>query len=398
MALLFPDHKTLILGESLDAWIQNCLFSAGMVIVLLEGLRHALGMPRKPNTRTLKMRKVKNATGEFLSAGMSNTNPFLREEAIRFFVFGDKIDYSVMKLLQNDVPLLAAQEHQHAKFHHLGCKELEESDFISVRWVSKVFDFLFLRTPKWMMAGFCFVIESMSPLQAYVAAVLPWNQAGISNLGVFHSFEEVEHATVTCHYLRELCPFYVRLICAFLFGIFMQLAMVIPLTMPFFAAYTNPRIILKPRTYLIDLPLFYFHLCVTEYIAIPWVVVHFLFAIPHYDFVIDHFHAFFAKMMVERGFEWEVTEERTYVLDKSLHSKAPKHNKYLDPWHYVALIQPMVKTAYDFAERNIVEATKAMDTSFQELLFANNVNAKEGQKTRASLAENRSYAAVSKSL
>jgi len=375
MGLLFPEHKALILGESLDSFLTSTMSFVGLVVILLECVRYLLGIKREPSRRTLKLRKVKNVTGEFLASGLTSSNPFLREEGLRFHVLADKIDYSVMKLIQADVPILAAQEHQHAKFHHMACKNTDGTDFITLRWVAKVHDVLFLRTPKWMMAGFCFMFESMSTLAAYAFAVLPWNKSSLTNLQIFHWFEEVEHATVTCHYLRELCPFYVRFACMFLFGMLMEVALVIPLTMPLYAVYCNPKIVFKPRTYLIDLPLYYFQICLVEYVVLPWMMVHFMCAIPHYDFFTNFVYEFFENLCEERGFEFEILEEQTFVLDKSLHSEPPKHNKYLDPWFYVSMVQPHAKVAFRAVEKLIVDTTQALDISFQEL-FANLCNHK----------------------
>jgi len=211
-------------------------------------------------------------------------------------------------------------------------------------------------------------VESLSPLQGWLPTVLPWSKPMLSNLIVFHGFEEIEHATVTVHYLRELCPFYVRLACMLLFGLLMQVALVVPLTMPFYAAYTNPKILFKPRTYLIDLPTFYLHICIMEYAVAPWMVIHFLFAIPHYDFVIDYFYQSLGELMKERGFECEIIKEKTYVLDKSLHAEAPKHNKYLDPLFYLDLAKPYAKAAYTFAEDKVAFVTKVLDVDVQDLI------------------------------
>lgn len=365
MGFIFPDYQTFIIGEELHASISSMAFNIGLVIALLEGLRNLIGAKRQPNRRKLQMRKLKNITGEFLAKGATHSNPLFKEDNFRFFVMADKIDFAVMKLVSTDVPLLAAQEHQHAKLHHLTTKVTPETNYFTTKWVEKVFDAVYLRTPTWIMAGFCLLFESMTPIALWFGAVNPLSKGMYSNLMVFHGFEEIEHATVTVHYLKELCPFPARVVLMVLFGFIFELALVIPLFVIPCTMYTNPEIIYKPRTYLIDIPTYFIEQMIAQYVTMPWIVVHFLFAIPHYDFLITHFKKTFEVMMKERGFEWEVTEEKVFTLDHSLHAKAPKTNKFLDVSFYWAL--PLLTAAYHFADEKLGQLHEALDVNVLEL-------------------------------
>lgn len=368
MGFIVPDPQELIFGEALNSKITNFLFTCAIAIVLFEQVRKWLGCARKPATYTLKMKKLKNLSGEFLQAGATWDNAIGKEHNFLAVNMADIIDYSVMKLVSDDVQILSDQEHQHAKLHHMQEKVSQSFSVPEMKWVRYFFDKLFLRLPRALRAAVTLFIESISPLASWLLLVNPVSKGMLDNLMVFHMFEEIEHAPVTCHHLKEECPFFLRVIGLLLFAFASEAIMFvgefakIPL-----AIYHQPSLIFRPKFWLIDIPVFYINLSVQIYLFMPYLLVHYVFAVPHFEWMQRKFLADAEAIVKERGFEWDVVREETFVLDKSLRKRKAPANKFLDIWFYWSFVKPVGSAVVEFAVKQLASLSEFLDRSILDL-------------------------------
>lgn len=367
MGFIVPDPQEIVFGEELNGKITNFLFTCAIAIGLFETIRNWLGCKREPGKYTLRMKKLKNITGEFLHSGSTWDNALNKEHNFIFLNMGDIIDYSVMKLVSDDVQILTDQEHQHAKLHHIAAKVDEQSNEPHIKWFRYCWDKMFLRLPRCLRASITLAVESMSPLMCWIGFVNPISKGQYNNLFAFHAFEEIEHAAVTCHRLKEECPFVLRVVGMMLFAFMGEATVLIGeyVKIPL-AIYRRPELILRPKFWLVDIPVFYINFSLLTLFLIPYMMVHYVFAIPHFEWMNKKFLADAEAFVKERGFEWDIVSTEEFTLDKSLRKKKAPTYKYLEFGFYFSMAKPYLTAALDFALKQGAAVTQFLDKPVYE--------------------------------
>jgi len=123
------------------------------------------------------------------------------------------LDFSVMKYC-SEVKILAQQEYGHAELHNDAKKKInKEGDQVRRYWFHfKLFDFLFLRCGKFIGIPLALSIETCFGLIILLVDKIPFMSGFMTDLVLFHVYEEMEHSSVTVTNLRSKCSFISRIL------------------------------------------------------------------------------------------------------------------------------------------------------------------------------------------
>jgi len=254
---------------------------------------------------TLYVREPQSNT-EMMLEGVSS-NIFYTEMNKMMLKIVPIVDFSVMKYVGQDVPLIHEQEYAHAKMHRAGCKEEIKVDKMNrFDWLYWVMDLLYLRCGPLLGLTMCGLTESGSVAGFYTTSLF---QGALTNLLLFHAFEEAEHSTLTVQCIGGKVNIMHRLLAIpmALMGAFMFWWSPI-----FFRIGREPSILLKPKTYsdLITHCIMAVFCSTAFFLA---VIVFWVFGFNESTYRYKSTYNKFKKMISEKNIQFEVKKMETYV-------------------------------------------------------------------------------------
>lgn len=249
--------------------------------------------------------------------GCEVENIFLREYLLVVDVIAPKLDFSVMKALQREIPLLTKQEHLHAKMHNQAQAERrrrqEQADMKRWAWFISLADLFLLRLGKEICGTTAGFIEVSAPTWMFLSMSLPWNKGFANNEYVFHSMEELEHGELTTQFLRTkvhpLSSLLLLPVVVVVFGILF-------LAPPVMVLVCQPLQFFKLKN--VGPLIRYYATFVPVFLATVLVVV-FCWVLPFRmdDGVHRYMYNYFLGVVEDRGIEFDIVDKETYRIENS---------------------------------------------------------------------------------
>lgn len=299
--------------------IQN-VCCAAFAVLFIYGLLSDNGVIRTitPVPVKLSIRKFKNFPS---TSHIPGANIFMTEFNDMFLALVHILDYAVMKYVGDDVKLLVEQEHQHAKMHLAGQKEEEIIGHGFTRFAPLDFIFrrLFLRMGRTLGLTLSLGLETSSSAGFSVLFCMPFCGYGtqLTDVTVFHMYEEVEHGVVTVAQLRPQTNFIVRVIC-------------FPVTVALWVAFVSvpvitrtlprPMTLLNPMTY-VDMAMYLLTMVPVVMAGIAFLIMHYV--PPSYSLAVGETPGMRSAMWApirdemekREGLEYEIIDSKEYMVN-----------------------------------------------------------------------------------
>lgn len=297
--------------------IFDCCASYG-VLILLVYLIHVIHRVLMRNRHieqpsyTLYLRKLQQSGADML-VGCETDNIFLAEYLLLIDLLFPKVDFSVMKALQRDIPLLSKQEHLHAKMHNQAKAERKRQEQSMKRWEWFIYlaDLFLLRMGPEIGGTIAGFVESTSALWMYLPMALPFNRRFGNNEYVFHSMEELEHGPLTTQYLRSklhpLSPLLLFPIAVVVFAVFFLFPPVAVLVFEPTQFFKLRNVGHLARYYGTFVPVF---IATTFALVLYWVLP---FRID--DNLHHQIFEYFADVAKDRRIKYEIVDKETYRIE-----------------------------------------------------------------------------------
>ena len=176
-------------------------------------------LPRRNKTVrwTLHLRNLSNNRKDMLCIGTQENNIYVQEFNDLFLTTVDVLDMAVMKYADASVPLLQQQEYKHAKMHREGIIDrLGSAADIPLRYKVSAKAFKLLLLGLGPHIGRCIALGAeaagAATSHAFDQGTFFNGDVPLSNLVLFHLFEEVEHGMLTMQALKKDTYFILRLL------------------------------------------------------------------------------------------------------------------------------------------------------------------------------------------
>lgn len=293
---------------------QLLLAAVGFVYLvhIVHGCWVAVSVNSRPSY-TLYLRKLKISGADMLD-GNETDNIFLEEYNLLTDLLFPKLDVCVMKMLDGDLPVLSKQERLHAKMHNEGKAERKKRNQAMDRWGWYIFlgDLFLLRLGREIGCACAGYAEATSGVWFYMPMVLPFTKGFMSHEYAYHALEELEHGPLTTQYLRTqvatLSPLLV-------FPVMFIVYLVYFLFPPVMVLIMNPLLLLtRPKT-IVDFVLYYCTFVPTFVATIYASIVYWVLPFRQSDNSHEERYQFFAQVVKERGIEFDILEQKTYMID-----------------------------------------------------------------------------------
>lgn len=261
-------------------------------------------------SRTLNLRKLQSSSAGLLQ-GSSDQNIIAKEFGVLIDCISDVLDIAVMKYVGNGVPMISEQECQHAKMHREVQREhAGNGDSVHRwKWLIWIADFFLLRCGAPLGISLCGHIEACAWVWFGLPLMTPISGFA-NNIYVFHGLEEIEHGALT---VQDLGAKSKILIDFASFPLSVAFHFLLLLSAPVVVLLVQPSKYLQPKTYL-DLSSYFCVFVPTFLLCIAAMILHWLLRLPESESRQTSFHAYFEKMLEERGVKFDIIKKERYDL------------------------------------------------------------------------------------
>lgn len=171
---------------------------------------------------------------------------FAREYNELHVALSQVIDYAVMKLLDQEVPILAQQEHGHAKMNHASMESSRKQGGSLFRWgwLLAFADLLLLRCGRPLSCLLCGAFESGAHTMWGLHSRL--DPSFLTSCNAFHMMEECEHGVITTETLKKRTTLIDRTVT---FPLAILVIIIVYLAPPIVLLISQPSLLHHRRTY-----------------------------------------------------------------------------------------------------------------------------------------------------